>query len=179
MSEVIAWWRGEPLDEDALLASVGPGLTPRRDAAPVSAWAWNTFAFELGRRLLVELAGQPGSAAHVIEAAASGIAAVGAAKDLMSDPEAGLRDLAVIEATLRPMATLDGSSAAALLLRVFFWGTRRIRKDRRNADSLAALAAAARDVHAELAALSGDDPEAARQAERASELADARSVVES
>lgn len=160
------------LDDDAVLLSrLGPGLPG------VATWAWNEFAFELGRRVLVELAKQPGAAPHVIEAASSGLAAVGAAESLMSNPKEGLETVAMIEATLRPMATLAGSSAAALLLRLFLWGTRRIRSDRRVADALATLAAEACNAHADLAALGGLDAEAARQAERAAQLADARALL--
>lgn len=167
------------MNDAALLARVGPGLAPSPEAPPVPALAWNAFAFEVGRRLLTELAKQPGAAAHVIEAASSGIAAVGAAESLLRDPQEGFIAIAMIEATLRPMASLDGSTAAALLLRIFRWGTRRLRKDRRAPDSLATLAAAACEVHAELAALSGHDPDTAREAERAAQLADARSVLSS
>ena len=105
------------------------------------------------------------------------MAAVGAAESLLSDPEEGLKTVAVTEATLRPTATMDGSSGAALLLRIFRWGTRRIRKDRRVADSLATLAAEACNVHAELAALGGHDADAAREAERARQVADGRALL--
>ncbi len=180
MSDVIAWLRGEPVHDSSVLSCVGPGLAPGPGAAPIAALAWNAFAFELGRRLLAALSMQPGAAAHVLDAASSGIAAVGSVQELLertSDPKEGAQAMAMIEATLRPMATLDGSSGAALLLRIFLWGTRRVRRDRRIADALATLAAEACEVHAELAGLGGNDPEAAEEAERAAQLADARSVV--
>ncbi len=143
--------------------------------APAS--AWNAFAFKLGERLLVALADHPGAKAHVLEIAMQGIAAVGAAENLIRDGEKGTMAVAMIEATLRPMAMMDGSSAASLLLRIFRWGTRRVRQDRRVADSLVTLANEACEVHAELAGLAGQNADAARDVERAAQRDDAEEVL--
>ena len=105
------------LDEEtgALLASLPPAS--RQTTVTAVAVSEKRIRVRAGPWGLVELAKQPGAAAHVIEAASSGLAAVGGAESLMSDPAEGVVAVAMIEATLRPMPTMDGSSGAALLLR--------------------------------------------------------------
>jgi hypothetical protein len=158
------------LTDDELLAALGPGCGD----APV--FAWNAFAFALGRRLLQVIANEGDVQPQFIEIAATALAAVGGAEQILADERACV-NMAMIEATLRPLATMTGSPAADLLQRVFLWGTRRVRRDRMRPDALADLAAAARDVHAELAELAGHDPAAARAAEGVHPLADARAVL--
>jgi hypothetical protein len=169
-----AWLAGEPVDD--LLARVGPGLAPAPDAAPIDARSWNAFAFTLGIRLARAYAHRPNAGEHVVDQMIVALAQIASIDELLADPEATTK-LAITEATLRPFTMFAQSSAAELLMRLFRWGTRRVFKDRKLADSLAKLAAEAIDAHAECAGLAGADPDAARAAERAAQLADARTVL--
>jgi len=98
-------------------------------------------------------------------------------EDVLARGEEGRMSAAMIEATLRPMTMMSRSAAAALENRIFLWGMRRVRRDRTLVDSLASLAAAAREAHAELAELTGGDANAARDAETTAQRADALRVL--
>ncbi len=169
-----AWFAGAPVTD--LLARVGPGLATAPDATPIDARAWNAFAFALGMRLGRAYAGRPNAGQHVLEQIAVALLQIASLDELLADPEGHVK-AGIVEATLRPFTMFAQSTAAALIVRVFRWGMRRVYKDRKLADSLAKLAADAVEAHAETAALAGDDPDAAREAERAAQLADARAVL--
>ena len=169
-----AWLAGEPVDD--LLAHVGPGLAPAPDAPPIDARSWNAFAFTLGIRLARAYAHRPNAGQHVVDQMIVALARIASIDELLVDPEACMK-VAITEATLRPFTMFAKSNAAELFMRLYRWGTRRVRGDRKLADSLVKLAAEAIDAHAECAGLAGTDPEAAREAERASQLADARTVL--
>lgn len=177
MSEPVAWLGATPIASEALLARLEPGLAATRDGSPASSFAWNAFAFAMGRRLLAAYAQQTSAQLHVIDICASALVTVAGVKDVLAAGESGATSVAMIEATLHPMTMFSRSSAAELLFRIFRWGTRRVRRDRRFHDGLAALAESARDVHAELADLAGGDPQAARDAEAAAQHADALRVL--
>jgi hypothetical protein len=149
------------------LDAIGPGAIGA-GGAPVPAAAWNGFAFRLGARLLAAWA-DTGPHAHVFETLKTGIAFVGAAEDLRLEPNAYTQVL-VIEATLGPITLMAGGAGPArdavdVLHRLFQWGTRRIRRDRRCPHDLAGLAAEAADVHGGLAELLGRDRDEAVAAE--------------
>ncbi len=176
VSAPVAWLSGAPVEEAELLAHLGPGLAACEGAAPVPALDWNAFAFALGRRLLLAYAGRPDAHGHALEVVPHALVCIAAVRDLLGEGEQGVVRLAMIEASLRPAALFTGAPVA-LVLELLRWATRRVRRDRHQVQSLAALAAAAVEVHAELAALAGQDAEAAREAERAVQLADAREVL--
>lgn len=170
-----AWLAAAPLDDTAALAHLGPGLAPAADAPPIPALAWNHFAFALGRRLLVAM--NTGDAEpHVLEVCVHALAMIAGAESLLGQPDA-LLQVGTLSATLHPMTMLSPSPAAPLLLRLFDWGTRRLQRDRKLADSLATLCAEARALHGLLAARAGADPDAASSAELAAQRSDARTVL--
>jgi hypothetical protein len=172
----LAWLAGQPIDEAALLAHLGPGLAPAEGAAPLPGLAWNRYGYALGVRLLRAYAEHPNAKQHVLEACSTALAIVGGLDQILADPQTLISTM-MVEATLHPFTRFADSDAATLLFRMFRWGTRRVRRDRRLADSLAQLAAEACDAHAELAALLGRDASAAREAERTQQLADARTML--
>lgn len=156
-----AFLRGLEVDP---MACLGPGLSRSPSAEPISAQRWNVFAFELGARLLARYAAQANATSHVIDICRTALATVATIHERLAEPELAVQ-LAMIEATLRPMTMFAGSPAAELELRIFRWGVRRARRDRRLEDSLAALAHDAAEVHAQLAAEAGEDADQAREAE--------------
>ena len=173
---IVAWLSNQPIDEAALLEHLGPGLAPAIDAAPLPGLVWNRFGYALGVRLLRAYAEHPRAAQHVVETCSTALAIVGGLDQILAAPETATSTM-MIEATLHPFTRFADSSAATLLFRLFRWGTRRVRRDRRFADSLAQLAAEACDAHAELAGLLGRDASAARETERTQQLADARTML--
>jgi hypothetical protein len=172
----IAYLAGKPVDDADLLAVLGPGLAPSADAPPIPSRDWNAFGFALGVRLLKAYAQQAIAEEHVIDICKTALATVAGAHDLLTAPD-GASTVAIIEATLRPMTMLASSPAADLEWRIFRWGTRRIRRNRRLHDALADLARDAAEAHAELAARAGNDPDAARAEELAAQRADATTVL--
>jgi hypothetical protein len=173
---IVAWLANQAIDETALLAHLGPGLAPAANAAPLPGLAWNRFGYALGVRLLRAYAEHPSAQQHVLETCSTALAIVGGLDQILAEPETATSTM-MIEATLHPFTRFADSTAAALLFRIFRWGTRRVRRDRRFADSLAQLAAEACEAHAELAGLLGRDAAAAREAERTQQLADARTML--
>src|SRR5262245_37888748 len=171
-----AYLRGQSIDDAELLTVVGPGLAAGPDVPPIPARDWNAFAFVLGARLLASYSRQASSQAHVVDICSTALATVSAAHDLLTQPDITVT-LASIEATLVPMTLFSGSPAAELQLRIFRWGMRRIRRDRYHHDSLADLARAAADAHAEIAARAGDAADDAREVELTAQRADAKAVL--
>jgi hypothetical protein len=167
-----AFLRGVEVDP---MANLGPGLSHGRATEPISAQRWNGFAFKLGARLLVRYATQANATNHVIDISKTALATMATIHERLAEPELALQ-LAMIEATLRPMTMFAESPAAELELRIFLWGVRRARRDRHLEDSLAALARDAAEVHARLAAEAGEDGDRAREAEREAQRADFASL---
>jgi hypothetical protein len=171
----VAWLAGAPLDEDGVLAHVGPGLAAAADSAPIAALTWNAFAFAMGRRLLIAMS-TGDVPQHVVDICAQAIVLVANVDDLLGRPDGELV-AGTTEATLRPMTMLSRAPGAELIMRLWTWGMRRLQRDRRLADTLAAIAAEACALHAQMAERAGGDGAAASAQERAAQLADARSVL--
>lgn len=163
-----AFLRGVEVD---LLAHLGPGLSHGPATEPISAQRWNDFALKLGARLLARYAAQANATNHVIDISKTALATMATIHERLAEPELEVQ-LAMIEATLRPMTMFAESPAAELELRIFRWGVRRARRDRHLEDALAALARDAAEVHAQLAAEAGEDADQAREAEREAQRAD-------
>jgi hypothetical protein len=170
---VTAYLRGTALDDEALLANVGPGLAAGADLAPIAAAAWNAFAVQLGVRLVVAM--ELGERERT--AAAQALAAISDLPALLASERPELA-VGMIDATLRPLLMMAGGGpGTALFRRIFAWGVRRATRDRRLADSLADLATAAAETLGELAELAGRSAADAIAAERATQLADARAIL--
>ncbi len=173
-----AFLRGRAIADDDLLAVVGPGLAPAADATPIPSRDWNHFAFTLGLRLLIVYAHETKSKDHVLDICKTALATLVSVDELLAGEESETRaTVGMIEATLRPMTMFAESAAAELQLRIFRWGMRRVHRDRHHHDSLADLARDAASAHAEIAARAGNDADAARDAERAAQRADAATVL--
>lgn len=171
-----AFLQNQPIADADLLAVIGPGLAPSIDAPPISSRDWNVFAFALGLRLLQVYANESKSEAHVLDICKTALATLVSLDELLAAENAQVT-LGMIEATLRPMTMFAGSAAAELQLRIFKWGTRRVRRDRFHRDSLADLCRDAAEAHAEIFARAGQDADAARDTERAAQRADAATVL--